>query len=80
MLSEQSPKRRLRVKELLAEQHMGMAKLSRRGWLALRTVKKICRNPFHPAKEATLEKIAAVLGVPVSELFEDVPDVSDNSQ
>jgi lambda repressor-like predicted transcriptional regulator len=80
MLSEQPPKRRLRVKELLGEQHMGMAKLSRRGWLTLRTVKKICRNPFHPAKEVTLAKIATALGVPVSALFEEVPDVSDKSQ
>jgi DNA-binding Xre family transcriptional regulator len=79
MLSELPLKRRLRVKELLVERHMSMAKLSRRGWLTLRTVKKICRNPFHPAKEVTLEKIATVLDVPVSALFEEVPDVSDNS-
>jgi DNA-binding Xre family transcriptional regulator len=74
MTPELQMKRRLRVKELLAERHMGMATLARRGWLALRTVKQICRNPFHPAKEVTLAKIAATLGVPVSDLFEDVPD------
>jgi DNA-binding Xre family transcriptional regulator len=79
MLSERPPQRRLRVKELLAERHMGMATLARRGWITLRTVKKICRNPYHPAKEVTLEKIAATLGVPVSALFEDVLDVPDMS-
>lgn len=76
MILEQPPQRRLRVKELLAERHMGMATLSRRGWITLRTVKKICRNPFHAAREVTLEKIAKTLGVPVNELFEDVLDDS----
>ena len=79
MVSKQPPQRRLRVKELLAERHMGMAKLSRRGWLTLDTVRKVCRNPFHPAKEVTLEKIAKALDVSVNDLFEDVPDVPDNS-
>ena len=74
MIQEQPLQRRLRVKELLAEKHMSMAKLSRRGWLALPTVRNVCRNPFHRAKEATLQKIATTLGVSISDLFEDVPD------
>jgi lambda repressor-like predicted transcriptional regulator len=70
------PKRRLRVKALLVERHMSMGKLSRRGNLTLQTVYTVCRNPFHAAKEVTLEKIATALGVPVSELFEDALDDS----
>ena len=76
MSSVLPPKRRLRVKALLAERHMSMGKLSRRGNLTLQTVYAVCRNPFHAAKEATLEKIATALGVPVNELFEDVLDDS----
>lgn len=70
------PKRRLRVKALLAQRHMSMGKLSRRGNLTLQTVYAVCRNPLHAAKEATLEKIAQTLAVPVSELFEDALDDS----
>ncbi|HVB24752.1 MAG TPA: helix-turn-helix transcriptional regulator [Ktedonobacteraceae bacterium] len=69
----QTLKRRLRVKEVLAQRHMSMAKLSRRGGLTLRTVRNVCRNPFHAAREITLQKIAKTLDVPVSDLFEDVP-------
>jgi transcriptional regulator with XRE-family HTH domain len=76
MLLVLPPKRRLRVKALLAERHMSMGKLSRRGNLTLRTVYAVCRNPFHAAKEATLEKIARTLDVPVSALFEDALDDS----
>ena len=71
--NETPTRRRLRVKEVLAEQGMSMEKLARRGWLASQTVRTICHNPFHPAKDVTLEKIAKVLNVPVSDLFEFVP-------
>jgi DNA-binding Xre family transcriptional regulator len=74
MSTNETPiRRRLRVKEVLAEQSMSMEKLARRGWLAHQTVRTICHNPFHPAKDATLEKIAKLLHVPVSDLFEFVP-------
>ena len=66
-------RRRLRVKEVLAEQGMSMEKLARRGWLAQKTVQRICHDPFHPAKDVTLAKIAHALDVPVDELFEYVP-------
>ena len=79
MQSEQPLKRRLRVKELLAERHMSMGKLSRRGWMTQDTVRNVCRNPYHRAKAVTLEKIAKALDVSVNDLFEDVPDVPDNS-
>ena len=70
---EMQTRRRLRVKEVLAEKGMSMEKLARRGWLAQKTVHSICHNPFHPAKDMTLEKIAHALDVPVSELYEFVP-------
>ena len=64
------PARRLRVKALLAEQAMSMGKLSRRAWVTYATVQALCRNPYHHAKDSTLEKVAGALQVSVIDLFE----------
>lgn len=45
-IHEIQTRRRLRVKEVLAEKGMSMEKLARRGWLARKTVHSICHNPF----------------------------------
>ena len=76
---EAQMRRRLRVKELLAEKGMSMDKLARRGWMTRKTVRNVCRNPFHAAKDVTLEKIAQVLDVPMSELYEFVPFSDTNT-
>lgn len=68
--TEPLPAKRLRVKELLAEQAMSMGKLSRRAWLDPGTVRELCRNPYHRAKDSTFEKVACVLNVSIADLFE----------
>ena len=51
-----------------------MAKLSRMADLNYRTVQTIFHNPQHDVSFKTLDKIASVLGVPITELIEDVPE------
>ena len=66
--------RRLRVKEVAKEKGISMAKLSRMADLNYRTVQTIFHNPQHDVSFKTLDKIASVLGVPITELIEDVPE------
>jgi DNA-binding Xre family transcriptional regulator len=42
--------------------------------VAYNTVKAIYRNPYKEVTTTTLNKLAAALGVPTSELIEDVPE------
>jgi len=51
-----------------------LAKLQRAADINLKTIQAIWHNPHHDASFKTLDKIAKVLGVPVTELIEDVPD------
>lgn len=66
--------RRLRVKEVAQSQGIGMAKLSRMADLSYRTIQAVWHNPQHDVSWKTLDKIAAALNVPVTELIEDVPE------
>ena len=66
--------RRLRVKEVAQAKGFTMAKLQRAADINLKTIQAIWHYPRHNASLNTLDKIAAVLGVPVTELIEDVPD------
>ena len=52
-----------------------MAKLQRAADINLKTMQAIWHNPQHDASFKTLDKIAKVLGVPVTALIEDVPEV-----
>ncbi len=65
---------RLRVKELAKQKGMSMGKLSRMADVSYRTVQRIYNDPAYFPTLPTLEKIAHVLGVPTSELIEDVPE------
>ena len=65
---------RLRVRELAEAQGIGLSKLSRLADVNYKTVQTIWRDPFHGVNTKTLERIAKALKVPMSELFEDVPD------
>jgi DNA-binding Xre family transcriptional regulator len=38
------------------------------------TIRRIWRNPYYEVRLSTLNRIAAVLEVKATELFEDVPD------
>jgi transcriptional regulator with XRE-family HTH domain len=66
--------RRLRVKEVAEAKGFTQARLHRAADINLKTIQAIWHNPQHDASLKTLDKIAKVLGVPVTELIEDVPD------
>ncbi len=65
---------RLRVKEVAQEKGFSLGKSSRASDVAYNTVKAIYRNPYKEVTTTTLNKLAAALRVPTSELIEDVPD------
>jgi transcriptional regulator with XRE-family HTH domain len=66
--------RRLRVKEVAQARGFSMARLQRAADINLKTIQVIWHNPQHDASLNTLDKIAKALGVPVTELIEDVPE------
>jgi transcriptional regulator with XRE-family HTH domain len=71
---EQKNMRRLRVKEVAQARGFTMARLQRLADINLKTIQAIWHNPQHDASFNTLDKIAKALGVPVTELIEDVPE------
>jgi transcriptional regulator with XRE-family HTH domain len=66
--------RRLRVKEVAQAKGFTMARLQRAADINLKTIQAIWHNPRHDASLNTLDKLAKALGVPVTELIEDVPE------
>jgi len=66
---------RLILKELLKEKHISMGKLSRMSDISQMTINRMCNNPttYSPTLE-TLQRIAKALNVPVSSLYEEIPD------
>lgn len=66
---------RLVLKELLKEKHVSMGKLSRMSDVSQMTINRMCNNPttYSPTLE-TLQRIAKALNVPVSSLYEEIPD------
>jgi len=65
---------RLKVKEIAEQKGISLSKLSRIADVSYKTVQLMFRDPFHGFNTKTLEKIAQALNVPVSELFEEVPE------
>ena len=65
---------RLRVKEIAREKGISMGKLQRDADLAYNTVRRIFKDPYYITTTETLGKIAKALGVPISNLLEEVPD------
>ena len=68
--------RRLRVKEVAQAKGFTMARLQRAADINLKTMQAIWHNPQHDASLKTLDKLAKALGVPTTELLEDVPEDS----
>lgn len=66
--------RRLRVKEVAQAKGFTMSRLQRAADINLKTMQAIWHNPQHDASLKTLDKIAKALGVPITELLEDVPE------
>ncbi|MBO0789672.1 MAG: helix-turn-helix transcriptional regulator [Ktedonobacteraceae bacterium] len=65
---------RLRVKEVAKEKGFGQGKLARAADMAPNTVRAIYRDPFREVTTTTINKLAKALGVPVTDLIEDIPD------
>ena len=65
---------RLRVKEIAEEKGFNQSSLSRAANISFNTVKRIYRDPYAIITTETLDKLARALGVPSSELIEDVAD------
>ena len=65
---------RLRVKEVAQAKKMSMNKLSQRSEVSYHVIQDIYKNPYRIITTDTLNRLAATLGVPVTELIEDVPD------
>jgi transcriptional regulator with XRE-family HTH domain len=57
------------------EKHISRGKLSRMSDVSLMTIKRMCNNPtgYSPTLD-TLQRIAKALNVPVSALYEEIPD------
>lgn len=67
-------KTRLRVKEVASEKGISLTRLSQRSEVAYNTVRRIWRDPYTDVTISTLQRLADVLQVPVSDLLESVPD------
>ena len=65
---------RLRVKEVAKQKGFSMNKLSQRSELSYHVVHDIYHNPFKTINTDTLNRLAKALGVPVTEIIEDVPE------
>ena len=65
---------RLRVKEVAKEKGFSQGRLQRKADISLNTLRAIYHDPFKEVSTGTINKLAQALGVPVTELIEDVPD------
>lgn len=69
---------RLRVREVAQEKGISMSKLSRIADVNYKTIQTLWRDPYHGLNTKTLERLAQALGVPSSDLLEDVPGKRPN--
>ena len=65
---------RLRVQEIAVQKGISMRKLARNAGIAYNTLRTLYREPTRIITTDTLERLAKALGVPASELIEEVPD------
>jgi DNA-binding Xre family transcriptional regulator len=65
---------RLRAKEIAKERGMSMTKLHIKSEVAYSTVRRLFRDPFVEVTTTTINRLANALGVPPTQLLEDVPD------
>ena len=82
MLSEERDhmRTRLRVKEVAAEKYVSMTKLHKKSDVAYTTIRKIFRDPYSEVHLNTLNRLAKVLDVAVTDLIESVPDEPETDQ
>jgi transcriptional regulator with XRE-family HTH domain len=67
---------RLKLKEVLEEKGVGMGKLSRLSDISYSTIFRICTDPTYSPSLNTLGRLAKALAVPLSALYEELPDES----
>jgi DNA-binding Xre family transcriptional regulator len=67
-------KTKLRVKEVATSKGISLTKLSQRSEVAYNTVRKIWRDPYSDVTISTLQRLADVLAVSVTDLIESVND------
>lgn len=65
---------KLKVREIAEAKGINQGKLSRLADVGYSTIRRIFDDPHYSVNFATLERIAKALGVPATELLEDVPD------
>lgn len=65
---------RLRVKEVAQEKGFSQGELSRLANIDENTLKRIYRYPTASVTTETINKLAKALGVPATDLIEDIPD------
>jgi len=65
---------RLKVREIAEAKGYNQSSLSRASDVPIQTIRRIWRNPYYEVRLSTLNRIAAILRVPATDLFEDVPD------
>ncbi len=64
---------RLKVKEVAESKGFNISTLSRASNVPFSTVRRIWKNPYREIKLSTLTRLAETLGVPTSDLIEDIP-------
>ncbi len=74
MRRRKRPVIRLKIREIAESRKINQSKLSRMSDVNYNTIRGIWDNPHRDVAVTTLEKIATALGVPVSDLYEIVPD------
>ena len=65
---------RLKVKEIAEQKGISMTRLSRLADTNYKTINALWNDPYREVTTTTLDKIARALGVPVTDLLEQVPD------
>jgi transcriptional regulator with XRE-family HTH domain len=65
---------KLKVRQIAESKGFNQSTLSRAADVPINTIRRIWRNPYYEVRLSTLNKIAATLGVPATDLFEEVPD------
>lgn len=65
---------RLKIKEVAISKGYNMSSLSRATDISFNTIRRLWRHPEKGVNVVTLDKIAQVLGVSISDLTEQIPD------
>ena len=69
---------RLKVREIAEQKGYNQSTLSRASDVPINTIRRLWRDPYYEVRLATLNNIAKILGVPATDLFEDV-DTTDST-